>query len=78
VTKPNTGTGGGTNPEAAFPNGRRLGDDVIDTILTIVANGATLGDSVDGNDVPYRNKFPFLAPPHQPQAPGVLDDGTRN
>jgi hypothetical protein len=78
LTVPNTGFAGGDNAGAGFPNGRRPADDVIDTILTIVANGATLGDSVDGNDVPYRNKFPFLAPPHQPQAPGVLDDGTRN
>ena len=31
--------GGGNNPEAAFPNGRRMGDDVIDTILTVVTNG---------------------------------------
>jgi hypothetical protein len=47
---PNTGNGGGTNAAGAFPNGRRLGDDVIDTIITIVTNGAvTTGDSVNGN-----------------------------
>jgi hypothetical protein len=78
VTKPNTGTGGGTNPEAAFPNGRRLGDDTIDTILTVIANGSDLGDSVDANEVPLRDTFPFYAAPHQPLATGVTDDLTRN
>jgi hypothetical protein len=75
---PNTGPGGGTNPGAAFPNGRRLGDDVIDTILTIVANGATLGDNVNANDATFRDEFPFLAAPHQPLPPGTVDDNTRN
>jgi hypothetical protein len=76
---PNNGNGGGTNAEAAFPNGRRLGDDVIDTIITIVTNGAvTTGDSVNGNELTFQNTFPFLALPNQPRAPGVLDDGTRN
>ena len=74
----NTGTGGGNNAEAAFPNGRRLGDDAIDTILTIIANGTTLGDNVNANDVPFRDTFPFLAPPHQPQPAGTIDDLTRN
>lgn len=73
----NTGMGGGNNPEAAFPNGRRLGDDVIDTILTIIANGTRLGDSVNSNDVPFRNAFPFLAPAQQPRE-GTADDNTRN
>ena len=75
---PNTGPGGGDNPEAAFPNGRRLRDDVIDTILTIVVNGADLGDSVDANDLTFRDTFPFFAPPHQPRAAGTADDNTRN
>jgi hypothetical protein len=75
---PNTGAGGGSNPEAAFPNGRRLQDDVIDTILTIIANGTDLGDSVDTNDLAFRDAFPFFAPPHQPRAAGVVDDNTRN
>jgi hypothetical protein len=35
---PNSGPGGGTNPEGGFPNGRRSQDDVIDTIVTIVNN----------------------------------------
>jgi hypothetical protein len=75
----NSGPGGGNNPNAGFPNGRRLSDDVIDTILLVVTNlTLTTGDSVNGNEVPLRNAFPFFAPPHQPFAPGTLDDRTRN
>ena len=79
LTVANTGPGGGTNPPAAFPNGRRLGDDVIDTILAIVTNGAvTTGDNVNSNERPFQDVFPFLPLPNQPLAPGTLDDGTRN
>lgn len=67
---PNTGT----NPEAGFPNGRRLNDDVIDTILTIISNGTPAGDSVNANDVPLRTAFPFFAPPNQPLANGAADN----
>lgn len=74
----NSGPGGGNNPEAAFPNGRRLGDDTIDTILTAINNGTTLSDNVDGNDVPRRDTFPFIGAPQQPRDPGVTDDNTRN
>jgi hypothetical protein len=74
LTKANTGT----NPEASFPNGRRLTDDVIDILLTLIANGNTLGDNVNGNDVPFRTSFPFLAPSQQPRTPGTTDDNTRN
>lgn len=74
----NTGTGGGTNAGSGFPNGRRLGDDVIDTILTIIANGTPLGDNVNANDVPFRDTFPFFAPQPQPFATGTIDDRTRN
>ncbi len=64
---------------AAFPNGRRLSDDVVDTFIRVATNGAiTTGDSVDGNDVPFRTTFPFVAPPHQPFATGTVDDRTRN
>ncbi len=85
ITIPNTGSGGGDNPAAAFPNGRRLKDDVIDTLLNIITNGLVTpqtistpgGDNVPANDVPFQNTFPFLALPHQPLASGV-DDGTRN
>jgi Domain of unknown function (DUF4331) len=75
----NIGNGGGTNAAAAFPNGRRLGDDTVDTLLTVITNGAiTTGDNVNGNELPLLNEFPFLALPHQPRNPGVLDDQTRN
>ncbi|MEA2254293.1 MAG: hypothetical protein QOG35_338, partial [Solirubrobacteraceae bacterium] len=52
-----------------FPDGRRLGDDVIDIALRVVGgflkgNKLPLGDGVDGNDVPYRTTFPYVAPPH--------------
>ncbi|HWO00096.1 MAG TPA: DUF4331 family protein [Blastocatellia bacterium] len=73
----NSGTGGGNNDGVGFPNGRRLKDDVIDTILFFIANQNTLGDSVNANDVTLRDSFPFLAPPQQPRTSGV-DDNTRN
>src|SRR5262249_51908687 len=73
----NSGPGGGDNANVGFPNGRRLGDDTIDTILFFVANQNTLGDNVNENDVRLRNRFPFFAPPQQPRDSGV-DDNTRN
>lgn len=78
VSLANTGTGGGNNDGAGYPNGRRLGDDVIDTILFFIANQNTLGDSVSSNDVPFRNTFPFFGAAHQPRMTGNLDDSTRN
>ena len=74
----NRGPGGGNNPGAGFPNGRRLGDDVIDTTLFLVANRTPLGDSVDGNDVPLQNAFPFVAPQQTSRPNGTIDDSTRN
>ena len=78
TTTPNTGPGGGTNPEARFPNGRRLQDDAIDIILTEIANGKPFGDHVDASDVAPRDVFPFFGPAQQPREPGVVDDNTRN
>jgi len=79
VSIANTGSGGGNNAAASFPNGRRLQDDVIDILLNIITNGAlTTGDGVNANDRPFGNTFPFLAPSQQPRAPGVIDDNTRN
>ena len=55
---------------AGFPNGRRVGDDVLDIVLQVAAGlvvdgtGAGLGDGVDGNDVPYLDRFPYLSSPH--------------
>jgi hypothetical protein len=78
LTTANTGNGGGTNAAAAFPNGRRLGDDVIDILLSIITNGAIItGDNVNANEETFQNAFPFLALPHQPLASGT-DDDTRN
>jgi Domain of unknown function (DUF4331) len=61
---------------AGFPNGRRVGDDVLDIVLQAAA-GATpltpafnrspnnqLGDGVSRNDVPYLTRFPYLGVPH--------------
>ena len=89
TTIANSGPGGGNNPGAGFPNGRRPGDDVIDTTLAIVTNGnaAASSDNVDDDTGDLRrNVFPFLAPPIQPFAPtnpgGTLessvDDSTQN
>jgi uncharacterized protein DUF4331 len=85
VTIPNTGPGGGDNAGAGFPNGRRLGDDVIDTTLAIVTNGnpLTSSDNANANDVTRRDVFPFLAPTQQPREPNPdpvlnVDDNTRN
>ena len=77
ITKANSGSGGGTNAGAGFPNGRRLGDDVIDTILFFVANQNALKDNVNANDVLFRDSFPFFAPAQQPRDGGA-DDNTRN
>lgn len=77
LSAPNLGPGGGNNAGAGFPNGRRLGDDVIDTILFFIANQTPLGDNVNGNDVPRTDTFPFFGRPQQPRASGT-DDNTRN
>ena len=58
---------------AGFPNGRRLGDDVIDIELRVIggnlfglvggkANSLPLGDGVNQNDVPFDTAFPYVAP----------------
>jgi hypothetical protein len=65
---------------AGFPNGRRVGDDVVDIALQAMA-GATiltpefirtpnsqLGDGVDENDMVYLSEFPFLNLPHPGRA----------
>lgn len=69
---------GGDNQ--GYPNGRRLGDDVIDISLRAVAGaayplfhpefkadetGVKLGDGVDQNDKAFRNRFPYMALPNQ-------------
>lgn len=75
---PNNGPGGGNNANGGFGNmgGRRLMDDVVDITFTLINNGMPLSDRVDGNQVPFRNVFPFVADPIQPFPTGV-DDQTR-
>jgi hypothetical protein len=58
---------------AGFPNGRRLGDDVLD-ITVQAAEGVlqaghptavdSLGDGVDANDHPFEAQFPYVAWPN--------------
>ena len=57
---------GGDNQ--GYPNGRRLGDDVIDIALQVVegelvGSANDLGDGVDANDVAFGDTFPYLALP---------------
>ena len=65
---------GGDN--AGFPNGRRLGDEVVDIELRVAAGfllgeefqkgvNGQLGDGVPTNDVPFLSSFPYVALPHQ-------------
>jgi Domain of unknown function (DUF4331) len=66
---------------AGFPNGRRVQDDVVDIALRAVAGGTpftpetnvapnnTLGDGVSENDVPFLERFPYLAPPQAGNSP---------
>ncbi|MEO7192720.1 MAG: DUF4331 domain-containing protein [Vicinamibacterales bacterium] len=61
---------------AGFPNGRRLGDDVVDIALRVMAGAspltpnfntginAQLGDGVGANDKPFMTNFPFVGSPH--------------
>jgi len=64
--------GGDTSGAAAggWPNGRRLGDDVIDIAITAVAGGpayaalTVVGDNVASNDQVYNQVFPYGGTPH--------------
>ncbi len=55
---------------SGWPNGRRLGDDVVDIALTAVASGPSfstitvVGDNVSANDQVYNRTFPYAATPH--------------
>jgi len=55
---------------SGWPNGRRLGDDVVDIALTAIASGpsfntiTTLGDNINANDQLYHQVFPYSATPH--------------
>lgn len=68
---------------AGFPNGRRVGDDVVDIALRVVAGGTPftpatniapnnqLADGVSQNDLPYLTRFPYLSTPHAGNTPRV-------
>ena len=58
---------------AGFPNGRRLGDDVVDIALRVLEGALVpgspddvkgLGDGVNANDKPFLRTFPYVADPH--------------
>ena len=72
LSVPNRGPQGGTNRNGGFGKmgGRRLVDDVVDMTFTVINNGRPLGDRVNGNEVAFRSRFPFVADPHQPFPPG--------
>jgi hypothetical protein len=61
---------GGRVMSSGWPNGRRLGDDVIDIALTALASGPDyssvlpVGDNVAANDQVYHQVFPYAATPH--------------
>lgn len=66
---------------SGYPNGRRVGDDVIDISLRVVLGGTpftpaynvapnnSVGDGVSSNEQPYLTRFPYLAPPNQGNTP---------
>jgi len=55
---------------SGWPNGRRLGDDVVDIALTATASGPKfssiflLGDNINANDQTYNFVFPYAATPN--------------
>ena len=57
---------GQTFANVGFPNGRKLTDDVTDTLLTVACNkpNTAIGDGVNANDKPFTATFPYLASPH--------------
>ncbi|SHM68872.1 DUF4331 domain-containing protein [Cryptosporangium aurantiacum] len=57
-----------------FPNGRRLGDDVVDIAIQVMEGAAqegklvdalAAGDKVNENDVRFEREFPFVALPNE-------------
>jgi hypothetical protein len=58
-----------------FPNGRRPGDDTVDTLLYFITNQAiVMGDNVNSNEVPFGSSFPYFAPPNQPLENPAIDN----
>ena len=62
--------GAGASVPGGWPNGRRLGDDVVDVALTAVASGPSyspvtlVGDNIDHNDQVYNMTFPYAGTPN--------------
>lgn len=58
-------TGIGGSRSGGWPNGRRIGDDVVDIALTALSRFTVdIGDNVNANDQVYNQVFPYLATPH--------------
>lgn len=63
-------TANGQILSSGWPNGRRLGDDVVDIALTAVASGpayanvTVVGDNINANDQLYNLVFPYAGTPH--------------
>src|SRR5713226_3474138 len=78
LSTPNASVGFGENITTpnytGFPNGRRPGDDTINTLLFFITNQSTIQEAVNHNDVPLGSTFPFFAPPHQPLENPAVDD----
>jgi Domain of unknown function (DUF4331) len=76
---PNSGPGGGTNSAGGFANGggRRLQDDVVDMVFTLLHNGIATTDLVNNNPLPFRDEFPFAHDPYQPFPAGTVSDDTQ-
>jgi hypothetical protein len=56
---------GSTSASGGWPNGRRIGDDVVDIALTALSLFTVdIGDNVNANDQVYNQVFPYLATPH--------------
>ena len=53
-----------TSSSSGFLNGRQPSNDVIDAELSLLTNGALLGDRVNANDKALPSQFPYLAAPN--------------
>jgi len=79
LSTPNAGVGFGENVTtpnySGFPNGRRPGDDTINTLLHFIGNqNPAVQEAVNHNDVPLGGTFPFFAPPNQPLENPAIDN----
>ncbi len=61
-----------TSSASGFLNGRRLQDDVIDTVLATVTNGGLTTDMVNSNDAAFSGVFPYLAAPNLIPEPATI------